>query len=562
MTLSNAEREARRGPQRRERTAIGAFAAAFESIAATAHTLSWPSIKYQEDPAAFARDILGVRLWHRQVEIIEAVRDNTKVTVRSGHKIGKGMCAATLALWFYSSFPRARVVLTSTTAKQVDGILWREVQILKSQSGTCLDCRDEAERLHPDRPEYPRPCPHSAVIDGDIHELARSGLKSNDFREIIGTTASEAEAMAGTSGANLLYIADEASGIPDFIFEAIDGNMAGGAKLAMFSNPTKTDGRFYESHKSEKRDLYKQIHVSSIEAAKTGIPGLATQDWIVWMAAEHGGTDSGEFLIRVKGEFAPTHTQKVIPLSLIDEAIERWARTVAEGPLVIGVDVARFGDDDTAIAARRGKKVLEIVTKNGLDEHGVTQLTLELADKYRAPREFCTINVDAAGVGIPVVIELNKQRGHYNKIVGIHPGQEARQPGQFHSMRDQLWFSTQLWLRGGGALPPDQRLAEELHAPRYSFDDARNRKRVESKDITRKQIKRSPDRADAVNLACWDEGESQHTAVRIPHPAEVERPRTSAIYGPRHDEGGGSSIYGASGGPTDGWSPTYGPRRR
>ncbi len=179
--------------------------------------IRFPCDKYQNDPVGFFHDILGVEPWERQVEIIEAVRDHPRVACKSGHKVSKSHTAGGIALWYYCSFPDARVVMTSTTSRQVDAILWRELRMMKARGGICLECKRKNEDL-PNDQKITAPCPHSGMIDGVIGELARTGLKSADFREIVGFTAREAEAVAGVSGANLLYILDEASGIAAVIF--------------------------------------------------------------------------------------------------------------------------------------------------------------------------------------------------------------------------------------------------------------------------------------------------------------------------------------------------------
>src|SRR5262249_24875109 len=143
---------------------------------------AWPSARYRVDPVAFFREVLGIVPWSRQVELIEAVRDHPPVNVRSGHKLSKSCRPAGIALWFFCSFEDARVVMSSVTSRQVDAILWRELSMR------------HARALIP--------------IGGEISKLARSGLKARDFREVVGFTAKEAEAVAGISGRNLLYILD------------------------------------------------------------------------------------------------------------------------------------------------------------------------------------------------------------------------------------------------------------------------------------------------------------------------------------------------------------------
>ena len=292
--------------------------------------IRFPSIRYQRDPASFARDVLGTEPWSRQIEILETIRDHDRSAIASGHKVSKSHSIAITALWWYCSWPDARVVLSSTTSRQVDQILWRELKMMRARSGRCIDCK----AADPEGRHIPRPCPHSAIIEGNIGELARTGLKSHDFREIVGFTARESEAVAGVSGARLLYLIDEASGVPDSIFEAIEGNRAGGAKIALFSNPTKTSGAFFAAFHG-KAGFYKTLRISSEETpnvteGRVVIPGLATREWIEEKRREWG-IDSALYKVRVKGEFATAEDGKVFSIHAIAEAEQRWHETPAAG---------------------------------------------------------------------------------------------------------------------------------------------------------------------------------------------------------------------------------------
>jgi phage terminase large subunit len=208
--------------------------------------LKWPSARYRHDPVGFAHDILGIEPWDAQVRILEAIRDHPRVAVKSGQKTGKSNSIAIAGLWLYCSFPDAQVVLTSTTARQVDRILWRELSKLKARGGRCLACKREIARLIDAgmtqleaEARHPAPCPHSALIDGEIGRLARTGLHSEDFRSVTGFTAKDGVAIQGISGRYVWFILDEASGIADEIFEAFEGNRAGGARIVLLGNPNR-----------------------------------------------------------------------------------------------------------------------------------------------------------------------------------------------------------------------------------------------------------------------------------------------------------------------------------
>jgi phage terminase large subunit len=460
-----------------------------DELAREAH--SWPSSRYRDDPATFTREVLGVEPWSKQIEILEAIRDNKRVAIVSGHKCGKSTTLAMIALWFYCSFPDARVCMTSVTARQVDAILYREVRKLFSRAR--------------------RP------IDGEPRELARSGIKAADFREIVGFTAKEVEAIAGVSGANVLYLPDESSGIPDANFEAIEGNLAGGGRICMASNPTRCEGYFYEACEGSKARFFKVIRISSEDTpnAREGrevIPGLAGKDWIDQRREEYG-EDSPFFQVRVKGRFVKNEEAKIVSLHLIELAEARWEETQAEGRLQIGIDPAGEGTDETVFAIRRGLKALTFIAVRNQTAESILVNLLGLIQEWSQPRERPFVVSDAGGeVGDKLKREI---RAHLEKqddfdFCPLDTGKPAtRQAHLYGSVRDELWANVHAWLRAGGAIPEDTKLEKDLHAPQWHPLAAYGPKHQISKATDKRDLRkilhgRSPDRGDALCLAVWE----------------------------------------------------------
>lgn len=491
------------------------LAAALRSAVDTS-TLRWPSSKYRENPVAFCRDILGIEPWSKQVEVLEALRDHKRVAVCSGHKCGKSETLAMAALWFFCSFEDARVVATCVTARQVDGIVYRAIRKLHARAGHCVACRKEsARRVEERRPPLPVPCEHSARIDGEPATLARTGIRTDDFREIAGFTAAEPEAVAGVSGKNILYLPDEASGIPREIFEAIEGNRAGGnARVLMASNPTKTDGVFFDAFEDPKvSELWHQVHVSSEETpnvvqGRDVIPGLASLEWVEEKRAEWG-EDSPLYRVRVKGQFVRNETAKIISLHLLGEAEARWESTPADGPLRVGVDPAGPGEggDESAFAARRGKKQIALKVHRGLDEHRLVDELLVFVRDLRRPRETPTVIVDGEGPTGQKVVRVLREHLDRNEgdfvLVVVFASNHALNRREYDRVREELWANGRDWLRDGGAIMSDPKQTKELHAPEW-IQQTNAPLKVTPKSELRKLLQRSPDRADAFLLSLWE----------------------------------------------------------
>jgi len=487
----------------------------------------WPNPKYQRDPVAFAREVLGVEPWAKQVEILEAVRDHKRVAVCSGHKVSKSHSLAIVALWFYSAFEDARVVCTCVTARQVDEIFYREVKKMFRRS--------------------------RQPLSGEPRELARSGIKSDDFREIVGFTAKESEAVAGISGKNLLYLVDEASGIGEEIFEAIQGNSAGGARVVLTSNPTRTEGTFFEAFHA-KAQFWRTIQVSSestpnVIEGREVIPGLATREWVELMRAEYG-EQHPVFKVRVKGEFVLSEEGKIMSLHLLGLAEQRWAETPAVGRLQVGVDPAGPGEfgDETAFSGRRGQKQIAKQEHRGLEAEAIVVHLLDFLRAHRQPREVPIVCVDREGpIGSEVFgllrAHLDEHPGAF-EVFGVRSSDKAiRQPQIYGTVRDELHANAAEWLRDGGAILEDVKLTRELHAPSWvavaAYGVNASRLKATDKKQLRKELGRSPDRADALLLSVWEplaltvqtEDGAQPKAAADPYEDSDEVSRSLSPYG-------------------------------
>lgn len=496
-------------------TLLDVFRAELDKAVASTQGIRWPSPKYQADPAGFFRDILGVEPWSRQLDIINAIRDHDRVAVKSGRRVSKSHTAAGIALWWYCSFPDARVIMSSTTDRQVNQILWRELSMMRARAGRCLACKEADPNGH----KIPTPCPHSAVIDGDRGELARTGLKSDDFRIIQGFTARQAEAIQGIAGSRLLFILDEASGIPQGIFDAVEGNRAGGGKVLLFGNPTRNQGEFFDAfHKKNIEQSsdgvgYHCLTVSSKEspnvaAGKPLIPGLATREYIREREIEWG-RESAMFKVHVEGEFALSLEGGIFSIDSITRAEERWHETEAEGRLYIGLDPAgpTGNGDETVFCIRRGLKVLDFFAHRGLDDAGHLSHLLGIVQEYRLPKEVPVVVLDREGSIGSSLYGIAGNHAGKNKsfeLVGVRSSDRAhRKPTVYDRQRDALAGNLEQWFKDGGTIPEDAKLEAELHSLAWKIH-INGRQKLTPKDKIRKEIGRSPDRYDALALACWE----------------------------------------------------------
>lgn len=445
----------------------------------------------RRDPAVFAREVFGLTVWSKQRDVLTAARDHDRVSVRSGHKVSKSTSAAVLAWWFTSdehSRPAARAVITAPTGRQVAEIVWREITALHTRA---------AKRGYK--------LPHPGKRPG-------TGVRWGDAREIVGFTISDdqPEAIAGFSGEWLLFILDEASGIDDRVFEALDGNAAAGARFFLISNPTRTSGAFYDSHQPGSE--YHPLHIDSCDSPNvTGeatIKGLATPQWVAKMERKYGA-ESLFCRVRIHGEFPGAADDEVIGAELTRAAQSREA---PEGEdFEGGLDVAGFGGDENILALRRGFRGLPLIPIESGKSEEVAGRAIRAIRKVRRDRhERPKVRIDANGVGFGVWSLLVSDGFEWDgerfaprdevDAIGVNVGESASDSETYANLRAEAAFTLKEWLEAGGSLSPDELLDEELRAPQYALDRY-NRILVEPKLKIRGRLGRSPDRADAVALA-------------------------------------------------------------
>lgn len=193
-------------------------------------------------------------------------------------------------------------------------------------------------------------------------------------------------------------------------------------------------------------------------------------------------------------DFSADVEDALIPLQFITDAYGRSLHpdVYRKAPIVIGVDVARFGDDKSVIYVRQGLATVEIRKFNQTDLFQFSENVMASMTKHKPDAVF----VDDVGVGAGVV-DIIKAREF--SVSGINGGSKPRDESMFVNKRAEMWWSLREWLASGASIPEDPELREELAAPVYSYDAA-NRVKLEKKEDMKARGVSSPDIADALAL--------------------------------------------------------------
>ncbi len=428
--------------------------------------------RVRAEPAAFITDWIGADLWSKQVEIAEALRAHRRVAVKSCHSSGKSFLAARIVLWFLHAFPSSTVITTAPTANQVENILWRELRAAFASTrrpllGRCLTTRVE--------------------IAPDWFAL---GFKAAD---------TQPDRFSGFHAEHILVIIDEAAGVAEPVFEAIDALMTSeGARMLLIGNPTSTAGKFYEAFHGS-RSIYHTITIAAadtpnIAAGETVRPYLITQRWIDDAITEHG-EDSPYVQSRVHAVFPRMGDTTLIPLDWIEAAHHREDE-MPETPCEAGLDVARMGQDRNALLVRHGGRTVAEYTWGGMD---LMQTVGKVRSILTDHPGVMALKVDVIGVGSGVFDRLAEE-GY--PVVPVNVAAASSDPEKYANLRCQLWWELRERFRIGDIAGPfNETTIGQLASIRYRYDSRHTHPIIESKADARKRGIKSPDQAEALLLA-------------------------------------------------------------
>jgi len=422
--------------------------------------------QYRDDPVLFVQEVMKTEPTQDQKNLLRSVRQHPRTSITSGHGTGKSSGAAFLTWWFLCCYPHSRVPITAPTGHQLDDILWSEIKKWHNHMEPYFALQFEVGADKVKNKKHPK----------TWYAVARTARKENP------------DALQGFHGDYLLFIVDEASGVDPKIFEPVEGALTGaGNRILIQGNPTQTSGYLFDSWNNDK-SRWNRLRFNSETSP------LVDADYPATMAQKYG-QDSDIYRVRVLGLFPRAAINQLISQELVDEAMGRHLQPDAyqHAARVLGVDVARFGDDMTTWIHRQGLYAHSIKSWPSIDTMTLAgNIALEIKN-----HNLDMVFIEDVGIGAGVVDRLT-QLGLGNKIASINPGKQAHDAEQFYNLRTEMWWRAKEWLESGGAIPPHDDLVRELTAPVYGFD-SKNRIQLERKDDTKKRVG-SPDFADALTL--------------------------------------------------------------
>jgi len=409
--------------------------------------------------------------------------DPINATVReltaSGHGIGKSAEVSWITLWCETTYPDAKAIITANTDTQLRTKTWAEVSKWYHLLHPVLQAEFEltATALYSRSPKRDKTWRADAIPNSPTNPAAFAG--------------------AHNAGKRLLVILDEGSEIDEKIYEVVEGATTDANTqiiLLVYGNPTAPLGAFKERAEGRFRHMWRVTRIDSRTVKRTD--KLTLQQMVdAW------GEDSDFVRVRIKGQFPRVGAVQLIPSDVVSHARERPALYVNSDPLILGVDIARFGDDQSVLAPRRGLDARTIPWQRyrNIDTMTLVTAIAEFHNKWGCD----AIMIDMGNFGAAVydrLLQMN-YRNLYPVDFGSGGGliEYAGQQVAVANKRAEIWCKMREALYRGLAIPNEADIETDLTGTQYGFNGAEEIQ-LEKKEHMKKRGLASPDNGDA--LAC------------------------------------------------------------
>jgi len=434
-------------------------------------------------------DSTGPRKWQR--EMLRTIGEHfadpktrftpLRVAVASGHGIGKSALVSMITGWGMSTFEDTKVLITAGTGTQ-----------LATKTGPEL-----SKWFH-------------LAYNNFWFDVHKTSIRARDPRhedlwraDLVTWSIENTDAFQGlhNKGRRIILIFDEASAIHDLIWETAEGALTDENTEILwlaFGNPIRNTGRFRECFgRFKHRWQTFQIDSRNVEGTNKEQIAQWVNDW---------GEDSDFVRVRVRGEFPRAGSNQFIASDLVERARHFKTEPSPSLPRILSVDVARFGDDQTVLGLRQGRKFGILEKLRGRDTVFVAERALYWREKENAD----AVVIDGDGLGAGVIDHIH-HRGYRDRIFEFHGGGVPVDVKAYFNKRAECWGLMRDWL-ANASIPDDPELAADLCAPEYGFSP-KGQVQLEKKDDMKLRGLASPDCGDCL---------AQTFAVKL---APVSRPQ-------------------------------------
>lgn len=439
--------------------------------------------EWRRDPVKFAVDVFGISPDPWQVDAMRVLGGEYNPARRLCMKACTGPGKSATLAWMgwhrlfcfadEGEYPKGAAL--SITADNLKDNLWAELSKWQQRSELLKEYFTwTKEKIYAN--EFP-----------ETWFLSARSFAKDANAEAIG------RALSGLHSQYPFILLDETGDMPAAVGRAAQQIFTGhprDAAIIQAGNPTSTSGLLYESC-TKAADQWDVITITADPDDPKRTPRVSVEHAQEMIRTY--GRDNPWVMATILGLFPPTGFNALLGPDDVDAAIARHYRQeqIENAPIVLGCDVARQGDDSSAIARRHGRQAFPIKTMRIPDTMVLAQQFIREMKETKADG----ILVDETGGYGAGVIDAMRQLGH--PVIGVQFGSRASDY-RFYNKRSEMYFMMAEWVKNGGALPDDRELKEELCATTFVYQG--DKFRIVEKELIKEQIGRSPDKADALAL--------------------------------------------------------------
>lgn len=427
--------------------------------------------EWQENPVQGIRDLFQAEPTIQQIQLIKAAwNPRARVAVSSCTGAGKTTALTWLTMLFLLTQEDCRILITSPSFQQLNRVFHAEFRKWRGKMDTKI----------------------GGMFDVTREKIVCTSNKGVQEANLVTASAENKESLQGGHAKNYVILGDEASAIEEDTFDVLYRTLSTdtGGRLILTSNPTRSVGRFYDIFHKDLKEWDKMFFTAfDCPHIAEGFPEEQEEMY---------GIDSDHYRIGVLGQFPRTTNSQFISSDVVDKALEN---NIPHGayhhyPMIIGADIARFGDDKTVFVARQGPKIVNITQ---LENQDTMQVAGALHD-YQRDHKGVVCYIDAIGIGAGVFDRCKELGMPVREVMG---SRKPSKPMEYFNLRSQLWGEMRHWLNNEADLPYMAEIREQLLGMTYGYNNKMQMALTTKKDI-KKSGKKSPDIGDAISLTFAD----------------------------------------------------------
>ncbi len=430
---------------------------------------------WRENPVAMVKELFRVNPDPWQIEALMEFPKHQRLCMKASKGVGKTALEAWLIWNFMLTRPHPKIACTAISADNLSDNLWTELARWQNES-----------KLLKEKFTWTK----TRIFANDHPETwwcsARSWSKTADKNQ-------QANTLAGLHADYIMFVLDESGGMPDALMASAEAALSSCVEghIVQSGNPTHLEGPLYRACTTERR-LWHVVDINGDPDNPKRSPRVSIE-WALQQIEKYG-RDNPYVKVNVFGEFPPASLNTLIGPDEVRDAMKRYYREyqIGNAPKILGIDVARFGDDSSIITPRQGIQCFLPLQYRNLDSTQGAGVTSRKWAEWGADAVFID---DTGGFGSGWIDQL-RQLGR--TPIGIGFATAASQSTKYANKRAEMAFEAVDWIKAGGALPDVPELMAALTQTTYSFTG--DRLILEPKDNVKQKIGYSPDHFDAFIL--------------------------------------------------------------